>query len=479
MSISRAAYLSVATLAAGSIAMAKTSGASRIERVTSSLGLTPSDLDGMVVRASDLEVATVTDTSVAFTWATYAPSIRTAYGFAKPTVPAGQLVKIGAVDSPEMRVVHDGFSASGYHHVVVEGLEPGRAYRFECWSDGVRAVPSLSVTMNRMAPETRGIFKTLPALEGQHIATIALTNDTHIGKPCHDGIRIGNLGLMSRPGEKPFAAMQLEGLVNTVKQQGVDTLVVNGDCTDHNQVEEYDEFIRIMNGFGEYSKDWFVTRGNHDNHVPGAPKVTGAQSRDWRRGRLEIPDYFSERFTPSQQHWTTQVGELRLIGLDTAQFGSAGGFISPDQMDAVRTELFDDPDRPTLLFGHHPVTHDAVRSHLGGQAFMMNQAQSRQLQAVLSKADGVKGMFAGHTHRSRRGVADIGKVDYCERGASLGYPGGFTKIKVHTDGYQVSFHRTADNKSLDWSARTRWSLLGIEPEIMLGKTADRNYVANF
>ncbi|MEJ5920449.1 MULTISPECIES: metallophosphoesterase family protein [unclassified Corynebacterium] len=476
MSISRRAYLSVATLAAGSINLAKTTGANGIVRFTSSFGLTPSDVEGMVVRATDLEVATITSTSVTFTWATYAPGVSTPYGFAKPTVPAGELVKIGPVDSYEMHVMHDRVSDSGYHHVTINGLEPGRTYRFECWSDGVRAVPSLAVTKTRTAPEMTGTFTTLPALEGAYVGTIAVTNDTHIGKPYHDGIRIEGVGLTSGPDEDPFAAMQLEGLLRTVKADGIDTVVVNGDCTDHNEPEEYDEFKRIMNTFGEQDKNWFVTRGNHDNHLPGTPHTNGSIGRAIRSGKVEVPDYFSEHFTPTQQHWSTQIGELRLMGLDTATFGIGGGYISPDQMDAVRTELFDDPDRPTLLFGHHPVTYDAMRSHLGGEAFMLPRAQSQQLQATLSKASGVKAMFAGHTHRSRRGKADVGTVDYCERGAALGYPGGYTQVRVHTDGYQVTYHRTRTEQSLTWSTRTRWSMLGFEPELMLGRASDRNYI---
>ena len=88
---------------------------------------------------------------------------------------------------------------------------------------------------------------------------------------------------------------------------------------------------------------------------------------------------------------------------------------------------------------------------------------------------GAAAMFAGHTHRTRRGRADVGHVDFCERGACLGYPGGYTLLDVREGGYMVTFHRTPARESLDWSARTRWSLLGFEPEYMLGSVDDRNY----
>ena len=479
MSISRRAYLSVATLAASSMALAKTSGAYGLGLVTAGLGLSEDDTKSMAAQASDLEVVTVTDTSVAFTWATYAPGVKTAYGLARPTVAAGQRVLMAPVGGGELKTVHEGFSESGYHHVVIEGLEPDREYQFECWSDDAKAEPTLAVTMSKTAPEHLGVFKTLPTLSGKLLATIALTNDTHIGKPNHDGIRFGNFGLSSEPGEQPFPSMQLESLLKTVKEDGIDTIVVNGDCTDSNRPEEYDEFLRVMNQFGEMGKQWFVTRGNHDIHPPGLPNINGRRGRDIRKGKTYIPDYFSGLLVPTQQHWVTQVGEVRLIGLDTAEFGYAGGRINERQMRAVRAELAQDPERPTILFAHHPITDDAVQSHLGGPSFMLERTQAAALQKILAATPGAKAVFAGHTHRNRRGVADVGATDFCERGSSLGYPGGFTRIHIHTDGSQVTYHRTRTPESLAWSVKTRWSLFGLEPELMLGQISDRNYVQHY
>lgn len=85
---------------------------------------------GGPVQASDLELATLTDTSVALTWATYAPGILTPYGLAQPTVPADEEVLLGPSDG-KMEVVHYSEVPNGYHHVVITGLEPGREYRFD------------------------------------------------------------------------------------------------------------------------------------------------------------------------------------------------------------------------------------------------------------------------------------------------------------------------------------------------------------
>lgn len=422
-----------------------------------------------VARAADLEVPTVTDTSVAFTWATYGGGVRTPLGPSQGTAPAGERVLFGPVDGP-LRLVHDDPTPRGYHHVVVDGLEPGRTYRFECWSDGHRARPSLLATRRAGSPEATGTVTTLTPPRGRRLARIAVTNDSHIGRPAHDSFTPpGRRPLREAPGQREYASMQLEGLIEGARAAGADVLVVNGDCTDGGQPQDIAEFTGIMDGFGRMGRDWFATRGNHDNRVPGLPAIA-----DERMEMLDDP--FAHVAGARQTHWTGEVAGVRLLGVDTSGVNQDGGHMSAAQLDAVREELLRDPDRPTLVFGHHPVTSDAGRSNIGGRGFILPEEQSLRLQSAVAEAPGAAAVFAGHTHRTRRGTADVGDADYCERGASVGYPGGFTLVDVHADGLMVTFHRTPTRASLDWSARTRWSMFGYEPEYMLGRVADRNYV---
>ena len=233
--------------------------------------------------------------------------------------------------------------------------------------------------------------------------TVVHSDDTHIGKPYHDGIKIEGIGLREAEGARRFQTMQLEELLAGV--------------------------------------------ADHFGTVGPAP----------------------------QQHWAARVGELRLIGIDSSTVHDDGGYISPEQLDAVHAELLADADRPTFVFAHHPITRDAAYTNAGGPGFIVPEDQARRLQESLAATPGAAAMFAGHTHRTRRGRADVGHVDFCERGACLGYPGGYTLLDVREGGYMVTFHRTPARESLDWSARTRWSLLGFEPEYMLGSVEDRNY----
>ncbi|MBV7295907.1 metallophosphoesterase family protein [Corynebacterium sp. TAE3-ERU12] len=463
--MSTRALRSIANLAAGGVVLARSSSTvSKLRRPEA----VPEALDihfgaaGPAVTAADLEVPTLTDTRVAFTWTTYASEVRTPYGPARPTAAVGETVLLGPVDGP-MQVVHHDDTPRGVHHVIIDGLEPGREYRFECWSGALRAAPSLVATRRVDSPELTGRFRTQTTPQGRFIGTVAITNDTHIGKPFHSP------GLREPDGQRPFAQMQLEELIADVKKRDIDAIVVNGDCTDGNTPEQVETFRRIMNGAGQLNKDWFAVRGNHDNFLPGHPPPK-------RRREVDVPDNYGAHFTPRQQHWSAQFKGLRMLGIDTATVRHNGGYISRAQMDAIRTEVHSDPDRPTIVFGHHPMTTCAASSNLGGAEFIVPKEESLELQRILADAPGVMSMFAGHTHRSRRGRADIGGVDYCERAASLGYPGGYSLVDVYEGGYMVSFHRTPGRESVDWSAQTRWSLWGIEAEYMLGALGDRNYV---
>src|SRR5690606_38653040 len=116
----------------------------------------------------------------------FTPGVLTPYGLAQPTVNAGEEILIGPSDGGAMTVVHADDTPRGYHHVIVDGLGLG---------------------------------------------TIAITNDTHIGKPYHDGIKIEGIGLRE----------------------------------------------------AEYAR-WFATRGNHDNYEPGPTSARGDMA--------EVPDHF-------------------------------------------------------------------------------------------------------------------------------------------------------------------------------------------
>lgn len=391
------------------------------------------------IEATDLEVVTVTPTSVTFGFASYTAP-HPAYGPLRPTVPTLGEVALAPADDPvvaadpvgseaiagpagswirpgmpDLPVVASSDSETGFHLITVDGLEPGREYVFECRCDGVPATPGLMTTNKPDSPEVSGRITTLTPPPGEHVATIAVLNDTHIGEEKH-GLILGDFpeAIVQEPGLPPFPEVMLAAALAEIRDRGVGRVFVNGDTTSE------------------------------------------ARPHEIRR---------------------TDVGGLRVIGLDSSMLDESGGRIEDDQFAALESELAADPGRPTLLLAHHPVTVEAAFTNVGTPAFTLNLDHSDRLQRLLARTPGAFLMAAGHTHRARRTAPDAAKnVDFVEFGSAAGYPGGYTLIHLHTGGYRVNFHRTGSPEALHWSSRSRWAMYGLNPEYTLGSTAHRNYV---
>lgn len=327
------------------------------------------------IEATDLEVVTVTPTSVTFGFASYTAP-HPAYGPLRPTVPTLGEVALAPADDPivaadpvgseaiagpagswirpgmpDLPVVASSDSETGFHLITVDGLEPGREYVFECRCDGVPATPGLMTTNKPDSPEVSGRITTLTPPPGEHVATIAVLNDTHIGEEKH-GLILGDFpeAIVQEPGLPPFPEVMLAAALAEIRDRGVGRVFVNGDTTSEARPHEM---------------------------------------------------------------WRTDVGGLRVIGLDSSMLDESGGRIKDDQFAALESEL----------------AADAATN-----------------------------------------------VDFVEFGSAAGYPGGYTLIHLHTGGYRVNFHRTGSPEALHWSSRSRWAMYGLNPEYTLGSTAHRNYV---
>ncbi|WP_433579433.1 hypothetical protein [Nocardia brasiliensis] len=114
--------------------------------------------------ASDLEVVTVTADSVILTWTT---RTRDGAGRLRP-VPADTEVRLAPADGRcHARTRYLDATPTPYHYAEVTGLEPGRGYRFEAYSNGHRAGPARTlVTRQSGTPESTGVFTTAPPPRG-------------------------------------------------------------------------------------------------------------------------------------------------------------------------------------------------------------------------------------------------------------------------------------------------------------------------
>lgn len=420
------------------------------------------------VLVTDLEVVTITASSAVLTWTTLGPD---GSGAPVPVETDGE-VWLGPADGA-LRQVFAETEPTAFHYAEVTGLEPGRRYRFQARSLGVPAAPALNIaTRLPNTPEATGEFTTPVPPPGRLLRTIALANDVHFGEEISGLITAGlPPGLRQEPGLPPYPEVMLTAVLDDLRlpDRAADHLVIAGDIT----AEATPDQVRGVHGhlttWGEAGRDWFACRGNHDRPHLG-------EDYSSCEPYLDHFDCWGESFSPRQQLAEFEVGELRLLSLDTTELDGSGGTIERPQFDHLREVLRADPERPTLVFSHHPVTAESGWSNLAGPGFVLNAADSAELQSLYQSASGVFLHHSGHTHRNRRTHPDLPlSVEFLEVAAAKEYPGGYSLLRIYEGGYTLNFHKTRTANARRWSTRTRSEFSGLFPEYTLGTTADRNH----
>ncbi|WP_433578144.1 metallophosphoesterase [Nocardia brasiliensis] len=420
--------------------------------------------------ATDLEVVTVTDRTVILTWTTLTPD---AAGRLVP-VAADAEVRLAPADSTRAPVpVWSDQEPTPFHYAEVDGLEPGRAYRFEAWSNGVRAIPALSLTtLSPGTPEITGEFTTLTPPPGRPLRTIALANDIHYGEEV-SGLLVANLPPGFRQDVPPYPEAMLAALLDDLRRPDRDAahLLIAGDLTDEASLADSRAVRAQLDAWGALGTDYLVVRGNHDRPHTGPDYASCAPAPAAHH------DCWAEAFTPRQQLVEHEIGGLRVLGLDTSELDGSGGTIDRPQFDLFTERLRADPDRPTLVFSHHPVTRESGYTNLAGPGFVLNGRDSAELQTSYERTPGVFLHHSGHTHRNRRTRPDTGcAVEFLEVAAVKEYPGGYSLLRLYEGGYMVNFYKTRTEAARRWSATTRGEYFGLLPDYTLGTTADRNHV---
>jgi len=439
---------------------------------------------------TDLEVATVTDTSVVITWFTGSTTAVDTYGFPLP-VAADTELQLGQVDPTTLTIVPGSLktvlqdsTATPYHYAEVSGLEPGTTYGYVALSNGQQAQQTsmqfpVGVGGSLDYP---GIFTTLATPPGRYLFTLALSNDLHYGEG-DSGIIEDNWppSFEQTPGLPPYPQVMLEAMLGDLRQpdRGADRLLVAGDLTSDGYLSEATGVRQLLDGWGTLQRDYFVTRGNHDRSRPGTDYDTCTVVPSTNPVHY---DCWGQVFPYPLQHLQHyQLGGLRVVGLDTTTLDDAGGTMDAAQLENLRDVLSQDRDRPTLLFGHHPITYESAATTEAGPSFDIDRPTAITLQDLYQRTPGVFFHHTGHTHRNKRTFLldgqqnPIQSVEFLEVGATKEYPGGYSLLRLYTGGYMVSYYKNRTQLALAWAQRTRHEYYTLYPHYMLGTIADRNH----
>jgi len=466
------------------------------------------------VYAQDLELVTVTDESFVLTWYTAAapaPAIPYQPSQEPAAVPADGYVRYGTDPNRLDRVATQCGGETAYHYVEVTGLRPGTTYYYQAYSAGVQATPRLvpeltypaggvviptdptdaqllqilsgllsSGVIDSMAP---GSVSTLVPPRGRHLFSLALANDLHVGETV-SGLVTGNFppAFEQLPGLPPYPVVMLESMTDDAAARGAHTLLVAGDLSSAALPTELADSKQLLDRFGTLNLDgrlrpgnYVVARGNHDQ-----PKTGTAYEGCAPVGSTGYYDCLPAVYDLPQGTLTqTEFAGLRLIGLDTTTLNLPSGAIDDAQFEQLTEVLAENPEQPTLLFGHHPVTDEAALTTIAGPGFDLDRPDAARLKALYAATPGVFFHHSGHTHRNQRTSSPVAtNVEFLEVAATKEYPGGFALLKVYEGGYMVNFYKSSSTLARQWSQTSSGEYLGLYPAYTLGTAADRNHAVD-
>jgi len=193
---------------------------------------------------------------------------------------------------------------------------------------------------------------------------VAQISDTHILVPDAD---------------HPAALLRSDCLRRTVadvNQQQPDAVIFTGDTVQHGQAEEYAQLRELL---APLEAPLYLVPGNRD---------------DKNQMRTAFSDCGYLPATGEFLHYTIEDYDARLVGIDSTLVGERKGRFCEKRQAWLDGTLSEQPDRPTLLFIHHPpfdVGDHYVRGYRRPQ-------EVKALERIVNRHPQVMGLLCGHVH---------------------------------------------------------------------------------
>lgn len=158
-----------------------------------------------------------------------------------------------------------------------------------------------------------------------------------------------------------------------------DVIVATGDLVNDGRAEQYDHLAEILRDhLADTAIPVYAVPGNHDDRAQLQRCFPAVQPAD--------PDGPLDHVVDDHP--------VRLVGLDTTVPGEQGGRVTAAQMAWLETVLASGPDRPTLVYQHHPPFASGITWM---DAAGLDDAMLEH--AVLARHDNVLAVVCGHVHR--------------------------------------------------------------------------------
>ena len=157
-----------------------------------------------------------------------------------------------------------------------------------------------------------------------------------------------------------------------------DFVWLTGDLVENGTPEEYANFRRAIAGF---DLPMAAIPGNHDRRGAFAAALAGGPVAIGAEPYLQL---------------AVDGHALRMIGLDTlGPEGAAAGALCPERLGWLTARLAEAPQRPTMIFMHHPPFPTGIRFSDTSRC-----ADGEALAALLAQYANVVAVACGHVHRA-------------------------------------------------------------------------------
>ncbi|MFH2010153.1 MAG: metallophosphoesterase [bacterium] len=388
-------------------------------------------LPGLGWEVEKAELVTISDTMAAFSWVTAEEQITA--------------VRFGETEGVE-RYLESADPVTRFHYLELPGLTSGTEYHYRLSTIGAQPTAG-----DEHSP---GRFTTLIPPPGEQLFSFATVNDVHIG--CDEvGLIEGGGEAFTWPDpENPHYTFALEAAVREINGHGVDFTIVKGDLTCGYTEAEFEAARAILDGL---SAPYYPMRGNHDR--------VGANPDDYY---LRV---FGDLLPGGQSHFGFEHGGTRFLCLDSSDLETGEAFLAPEQCAWLASELQQSGSQPVMIFLHHAVI---------GAPFALYSEDRHALEDAVAGHESLVGVFSGHSHRDCITThAPLGPAPLVETAATLHYPSGFTRYRVHEGGYMQVAHRLHGPNCLEWNEMTRGLYAGLAEDVLWLAAAERNFVYTY
>ena len=185
-----------------------------------------------------------------------------------------------------------------------------------------------------------------------------------------------------RPGQKAYRVVETDrylppavAALNALAPRP-DVVLITGDATDFGRPEEYATLAELL---APLEIPWYLIPGNHDD-------------RQALRDAFPAHDYLGDG--PFIQYAIERF-PLRLLALDTLVPGESRGELCAERLDWLATRLAEQPERPTLIFMHHPPFATGI-AHMDA----IGLAGASGMAAIVRDYPNVERILCGHVHRT-------------------------------------------------------------------------------